>query len=489
MLSRMTPTRLAFARARGGDRVSLCFAPACVRRLSSNNKPGQTQLGQAVGDGGNADAESLASSTGNTAASRPKLRLGDLLSNKRSGKFTFPMDKTVGEAISHLVEENMGSSLAVDSKGELSGIFTARDILRFLHTKGAASSYFSGSSSSMGGKEKALSCKVKDIMVKKDKLIFCSPSDTVRRCRETMFQHKIRTVPVLEGGEVLGIITNKDLSDSAFTAVDAGGKKHFLETASGRRGLPDGTRIRESSQSSSKTASRVDVKLALESAAFSMPHPYKKTDGCAQGRRDYGPQELCSDDDLCEDAHFVVSVKVPSKKGTEVAEQTYLCVADGVGSWRQYGVDPREYSHRLVDNAKKVIESDALQRNLISDASAGLDGFNLFDSEPIHPLDVLVDAWTLTTAERVTGSSTICVATLDSKLNQLSYSNLGDCGLLVLRHIDSETAGYMRYLADRLARVGVGVGVGVGVEAGAGGGGGGRGFLFYLLPICPIYAI
>lgn len=35
-------------------------------------------------------------------------------------------------------------------------------------------------------------------------------------------------------------------------------------------------------------------------------------------------------------------------------------------------------------------------------------------------------------------------ATLDRKLNQLSYSNVGDGGLVVMRHIDSETAGYMR---------------------------------------------
>jgi protein phosphatase PTC7 len=62
----------------------------------------------------------------------------------------------------------------------------------------------------------------------------------------------------------------------------------------------------------------------------------------------------------------------------------------------------------------------------------------------IHPLDVILDAWNLTLSEGVQGSSTICVATLDKKLNQLSYSNIGDCGLMVVRHIDSETAGYMR---------------------------------------------
>eukprot|EP01035_Chromulina_nebulosa_P024678 gene24678-32142_t len=48
------------------------------------------------------------------------------------------------------------------------------------------------------------------------------------------------------------------------------------------------------------------------------------------------------------------------------------------------------------------------------------------------------------TSSKTPGSPTICIATLDKKLNQLSYSNIGDCGLMVIRHIDSETAGYMR---------------------------------------------
>ncbi len=33
-----------------------------------------------------------------------------------------------------------------------------------------------------------------------------------------------------------------------------------------------------------------------------------------------------------------------------IYSQVYMCVADGVGSWRQYGVDPREYSHRFEED-------------------------------------------------------------------------------------------------------------------------------------------
>lgn len=84
-------------------------------------------------------------------------------------------------------------------------------------------------------------------------------------------------------------------------------------------------------------------------------------------------------------------------------------------------------------------ESDALQRELL--AASGFGGETLLNHEPIHPIDVIMDAWYMTTSERVCGSSTVCVATVDYTSNQLSYSNIGDCGLMILRHIDSETAG------------------------------------------------
>ena len=54
---------------------------------------------------------------------------------------------------------------------------------------------------------------------------------------------------------------------------------------------------------------------------------------------------------MCEDAHF--AIRVPGLDPPD--EQVYLCAADGVGSWRQYGIDPRKFSHKLVENARKVV--------------------------------------------------------------------------------------------------------------------------------------
>ena len=62
----------------------------------------------------------------------------------------------------------------------------------------------------------------------------------------------------------------------------------------------------------------------------------------------------------CVDAHFAIAVEgVPGPSSTPTnplekghnsnpPKQYYMCVADGVGSWRQYGIDPRQFSHGLV---------------------------------------------------------------------------------------------------------------------------------------------
>lgn len=173
-----------------------------------------------------------------------------------------------------------------------------------------------------------------------------------------MFQLKIRNLPIIEDGVAMGIVTVKDLHDSAFSIADIGGKKGFIGIAK-RKGLPEGTRmllagVSSAEEMGSLSALSAPPQLAVDTGSFSLPHPFKKIDGCASGRRDYGAQELCNDDSLCEDAHFAISVQGAAIKGS-ASRQAYMCVADGVGSWRQHGVDPRNFSHKLVENAKKVI--------------------------------------------------------------------------------------------------------------------------------------
>ena len=382
-----------------------------------------------------------------------KRRLKDILGNRKSYNktMTFNVNGSVKDAISHFTKENLSACIAVKDDGDVVGIFTARDMLSFIHNKRPPKV--------PDGQENALNACVDELLTKKNKVIFCSPEDSVRHCREIMFQHKIRHVPVIHNGNVLGIVSIGELSDSTFSVENAGGKKSFMRTTLGRLGLPEGTRATstildhaaDNVESLSAMAGEDSVHQVLTEPRYSvtlseyaLPHPFKHSDGVGASRRAYGPGDLCSNLSLCEDAYFSTTVNGGCTPfDPEPASHVYMVVADGVGSWRQYGVDPRLYAHRLVANAKAVIESDALQRQLINDQGDNEFGGRLFDSEPVHPEDVIVDAWTATDAEEITGSSTICVASIDTLSNQLTVSNLGDGGLMVVRHMQSTRVGYM----------------------------------------------
>ena len=338
--------------------------------------------------------------------------IGDIIRLKEHRIFTINQQSTLLDAIRHFVTQSLGSLLAVSDTGEITGVLTARDVLRIMYKNNYG---------------EALALKIQDVMTKKEKMVYCTSKETVSKILGLMYQVKIRNIPVIDDGEVSGIITLKDLADSAFSAYE-GGKKGFISNVTGRMGIAPGTRL---NAYLARTAAAVGShgildmpQLGADIAAYALPHPFKRSGTVANTRRDYGADELCYDMSLCEDAHFAIQTSTPE---SHMGGHVYLCVADGVGSWREYGVDPRNFSHALVEHAKNRIHA--------------LDGS--FPA-PLHPLDIMIDAWTATVDAKVIGSSTLCLASLDTKANQLEYSNIGDCGLMVVRHIDSERAGYMR---------------------------------------------
>jgi CBS domain-containing protein len=219
---------------------------------------------------------------------QPKRRIQDILLNKNQREYTISQSKTVGEAISFLVEKNLSSALVLAEDNSLIGIFTARDILRYIHSHGETY---------RNGQAKALQSSILQVTTKREKLVYCSPTDSVKRCREIMFQLKIRNIPVLDKGEVLGIVTIKDLADSSFSLIDIGGKKGFIHNVTGRKGIPDGTKI---SQSNDNIVLPRKPLIKIDFGAYALPHPYKSPEGVASSRRSYGAKALCEDVSLCE---------------------------------------------------------------------------------------------------------------------------------------------------------------------------------------------
>ena len=149
---------------------------------------------------------------------------------------------------------------------------------------------------------------------------------------------------------------------------------------------------------------------------------------------DFGAGELGDDPEFSEDAYFVTTVKLLDEKGEKARDVTYLGVADGVGSWREFGVDPRLFSHKLMEESANILQEAAVE------TKSGGDKFRRM----ISPAEILSQAHERVKAENIIGSTTACIALFDQIRHQLHFSNLGDSGLIVLRHIDSDVAGALK---------------------------------------------
>lgn len=150
---------------------------------------------------------------------------------------------------------------------------------------------------------------------------------------------------------------------------------------------------------------------------------------------DFGPQDLADNPDLSEDAYFVSEAELLDESGKDMQKLLYMGVADGVGSWREYGVDPRDFSHKLMGGCEdilKEVSSECVTTG--SKKSCSL----------ISPAELLAQSYERAKEANVIGSSTACVALFDSVHHQLHFSNIGDSGIIVLRHIDSHVTSALQ---------------------------------------------
>ncbi|GAB5535472.1 MAG: CBS domain-containing protein [Rubricoccaceae bacterium] len=117
--------------------------------------------------------------------------LSTLLNQKGDRIITIGPDATVFEAIGTMVEANVGAILAVNG-ADLVGIFTERDYLRRIALKGRTSR----------------ETLVRDVMT--SDLVTVEPDATTGQCLALMTERKIRHLPVLRDGELVGIVSIGD---------------------------------------------------------------------------------------------------------------------------------------------------------------------------------------------------------------------------------------------------------------------------------------
>ena len=119
-------------------------------------------------------------------------RLYEILQEKGSDVLEIDADASVFEAVQLMVEMNVGALLVTEG-GEITGIVTERDYLRRVTLEGRTDRQ-------MG---------VREIM--SSPLIVAAPETTVDECMALMTDRRIRHVPVVEEGRVVGLVSIGDL--------------------------------------------------------------------------------------------------------------------------------------------------------------------------------------------------------------------------------------------------------------------------------------
>jgi CBS domain-containing protein len=119
-------------------------------------------------------------------------QLSEILEEKGDEVLRIDADASVFEAVKRMVEANVGSLLVTEGS-EITGIVTERDYLRRVALEGRTD------------EETA----VREIM--SSPLIVVTPQTTIDECMALMTDRRIRHLPVVDDGEVVGVVSIGDV--------------------------------------------------------------------------------------------------------------------------------------------------------------------------------------------------------------------------------------------------------------------------------------
>lgn len=130
------------------------------------------------------------------------MQISDILNRKGTQIYAVRQDETMRAAISQMAERNIGTVLITDRAGAVAGILSERDLSRALCRFGG----------------EFLDRPVGDFM--SCPVVTCAPETTVHEALRLMASRRIRHLPVMSGGAVLGVVSVRDVLERRMEALE-----------------------------------------------------------------------------------------------------------------------------------------------------------------------------------------------------------------------------------------------------------------------------
>ena len=124
------------------------------------------------------------------------MRIADVLRRKGAVVATLDRSATIRELVGVLVDQGIGSVVVLSPDGSVAGVVNERDVVRCLNDQ----------------PERTAEQPVQSIM--NVDVVVCAPTDSVDAVLQTMTDRRIRHLPVLEDGRIVGLVSIGDLVKS-----------------------------------------------------------------------------------------------------------------------------------------------------------------------------------------------------------------------------------------------------------------------------------
>jgi CBS domain-containing protein len=125
--------------------------------------------------------------------------VGSVLSHKPTQLWSIHPEATVFEAIQLMADKNIGALLVLENH-RLLGVFSERDYTRKIALKGRSSR----------------ETPVREVL--SSPVVSVAPGSSVEDCMRLMTEHRVRHLPVLEAGELIGLVSIGDLVNWTISA-------------------------------------------------------------------------------------------------------------------------------------------------------------------------------------------------------------------------------------------------------------------------------